>query len=159
MCLRIIVVCGLLITRLGQLDLGVRLDKHQVPKDNTTMCVATPSQTYPCAFLIIKGIKFKVGYDEKSRRIRYLSTQDQNFTTPEGVHVGMSMKVREDELIALPGWKIFGSRARSGWRPVFGFLRSGVTFSDGTFVDLSQARHAPPRAGELIIQELEKGGV
>ena len=148
-----------LVNRVDQLDLGDRLSKSQIPDGNTTVCVATPSQSYPCVRLTIEGIKFTVGYDKETSRIRYLSTQDRSFATAEGLHVGDWTRVREDELIAFDGWKIVGPKTKSGWRFVVGALQQQVRFSDGTVVDLSQPRHDPPRSGEVQILELEKGGV
>jgi hypothetical protein len=155
----VLILCVVLVTRLDQLDLGARLSKSQMPESNNFECVAKPSQTYPCALLTIEGVKISVGYDEKSLLIRYLTTQDKKFKTPDGLQVGMWMKVSEDELVAVPGWKILGPKAKSGWRPVFGYLGKKVEFSDGTVIDLSQPRHAPPRTGELQVLELEKGGI
>jgi hypothetical protein len=108
--------------------------------------------------LKVEGVKFEVGYDQK-RRVRYLSTQDEQFATKEGLHVGNWMKVREDNLFAIKGWKIFGPKTKSGWRPVVGYFTEEVQFRDGTVVDLSQPRHTPLRTGEVQILELEKGGV
>ena len=151
------VICCLLITRLDQLDLGVRLDKDQIQAISLE-CVATPSQTYRCTPLTIEGVKIAAGYDE-TLRIRYLTTQDRKFRTPEGLHVGMWMRVSENELVAITGWKILGPKAKSGWRPVFGDVGEKVKFADGTVVDPSRRRYRPPRRGELRIVELEKGGV
>jgi hypothetical protein len=154
-----LILCVVLVTRLDQLDLGARLSKSQRPERNNFECVATPSQTYPCALMTIEGVKISVGYEEKSLRIRYLTTQDKKFKTPDGLQVGMWMKISEGELLAVPGWKILGPKAKSGWRPIFGYLGKKVVFSDGMVIDLSQPRHDPPRTGELQVVELEKGGV
>jgi hypothetical protein len=153
------ICCLAVVTRLNQLDLGARLSKDQIPEGNTFECVATPSQTYPCVRLTIVGVRFVAGYDEKTRRIQYLSTQDRNFATKEGLHVGDWMRVREDELVAFEGWKIVGPKTESGWRIVVGYLGQQVRFSDGTTLDLSQVRHEAPRSGDVQILELEKGGV
>jgi hypothetical protein len=154
-------VALLLVTRLDQLNLGVQLDKGQVPKRGKVACAATPSQTYPCVTMKIEDVEFTVGYQEESLRIKYLSTQDKKFRTPDGFQVGTSVTVREDQLVHVPGWKILGPRLESGWRPVFGHILDDdkVLFRDGTVIDLSQPRHGPPRTGELEILELEKGGV
>jgi len=157
----VLLFCMLLVTRLGQLDLGARLDRGQVPKRSKASCASGPSQTYPCISLTLEGVKFTVGYDEKSLLIKYLSTQDKNFRTPEGLQVGAVMTMGEDQLMAVPGWKVLGPRAKSGWRPVLGdmLLNHQVQFSDGTVIDLTQPHQNPPRTGELVILELEKGGV
>jgi|GEM_PF-5937539 len=149
----------LLVSRLNQLDIGTRLSKSEIPESNSVQCATAPSQTYPCLTLMVEGIKFVVGYDEKTSRIRYLSTQDSGFATKEGLHVGNWIRVRADELIAFKGWKIVGPKSESGWRPVVGYLGERIRFSDGTIVDLSQPRHEPPISGEVQILELEKGGV
>lgn len=136
-----------LITRLDQLDLGARLSKSQIPEGNTFEWVATPPQTHPC---VRKGVRFAVGYDEKTSRIQYLSTQDSSFATREGLHVGGWTRVREDELILLKGWKIVGPKAERGWRIVVGRPGQQVRFSDRTVVGLSRVRQEPPRSGEVL---------
>lgn len=83
-------LCGALVARLNQLDLGARLSKSQIPEGTTFECGATPSQTYPCVRLTIEGVKFAVGYDEKTSRVQYLSTPDRKFVTQEDLHLGDS---------------------------------------------------------------------
>ncbi len=154
----VFLVCVVLISTLDQIDLGARLNKDEI-SGRSLECVATPSQTYPCEFLTVEGVHVAVGYERDNLRIKYLSIQDKHFKTKDGLQVGASVTVSEDQLVAIPGWKVFGPRAKSGWRPVFGYFGEKVRFSDGTVVDLAQPRHDPPRAGQLEILELEKGGV
>lgn len=147
----------------SQVDIGTVLSSNQVPPQNTTVCAATPSQTFPCASLKIDHVAFKVGYDPETLQIKYLSTQDKNFQTEDGLRVGGWMKVREDQLLAIHGWMILGPKTKDGWRPVVGLnLRDTddkVRFADGTIVDLSQPKHQPLRTGKVKILEFEKGGV
>jgi hypothetical protein len=147
----------------GQLDLGDRLTSAQTLKNNTLVCAATPSQTYPCVLdLTISGVKFSsVGYDSETKRVKYLITSDAKFRTKEGLRVGDWIEVSEDQVTSYPGWNIYGPRTKDGWHIVLGsaLLEQRVTFQDGTVVILSASRKGPPRVGKVQIREFEKGGL
>ena len=156
---------------LGQsLAIGTRLSQIQVSGTKTTHCVTRPSQIWSCADLVVGGDRFKVGYDAKTRVVKYLFTDDRNFKTNDGLRVGSWIEVRQNELILVRGWRIYGPRTKDGWRTMSGTpfrfnnqtekleLSGTVRFEDGTAVDLSKPSTEPPRNGKVKILGFEKGG-
>ena len=151
------------IAMFGQLDLGDRLISTQIPKHGTTDCAATPSQTYPCVLgLEAGGVKFNaVGYDSKTKRVKYLMTSNAQFRTKEGLRVGDWIDVSEDQIVSISGWKIYGPKTKDGWHIVLGsaLLGETVQFQDGTVIVPSAPRSDPPRLGKVQIRGFEKGGL
>jgi hypothetical protein len=147
----------------GQLDLGDRLTSAKILENNTLVCAATPSQTYPCVEdLKVSGVKFStVGYDSKTKRVKYLVTSDAQFRTKEGLRVGDWIELSEDQVTSYAGWHIYGPKTKDGWHIVLGstLLGERVTFQDGTVVSPSASRKGPPRVGKVQIREFEKGGL
>ena len=96
----------------AQVDLGMELSRKQVPKHVRTLCDATPSQNYPCLQnVILDGVRYAVvGYDEQTRRIKYLLTYDESFRTKDGLHVGSVMDWSEDEIWGARGGFVVGPK-------------------------------------------------
>jgi hypothetical protein len=155
------------IAMFGQLDLGDRITSAQIPKHGTVECAATPSQGYPCVLdLEVGGVKFnKVGYDSKTKRVKYLITSDAHFKTKEGLRVGDWIDVSEDQVFSVYGWNIYGPTTKDGWHIVLGIVLpvdgvdEKVHFRDGAVVLPSASRTGPPRTGKVQIREFEKGGL
>jgi hypothetical protein len=132
-----------------------------VPKNNTTVCAATPSQTYPCVQNVkFGGVRFAtVGYDSRTQRIKYLFTQDDKFKTVDGFQVGGLISLAENQIISIKGWQIIGLRTEDGWRPILGSILDGdvIESADGEAVNLTK-----PVAGKMHrfkIIGFDKGGV
>jgi hypothetical protein len=132
-----------------------------VPKNNTTECAATPSQVYPCVQNVkFGGVRFTtVGYDSRTRQIKYLFTQDDKFKTVDGLHVHGVITLAENETLFVKGWQIIGPRTKDGWRPILATLLDGEVLqsADGEAVDLTK-----PVAGKMHrfkIIGFDKGGV
>jgi hypothetical protein len=152
------------------LVLGTRLDQFQMAGTKTTRCVTAPSQTWSCTDIVVRGARFKMGYDDKTHAAKYLFTDDPGFKTSDGLHTGSWLEVRERDLVLVPGWRIYGPKTKDGWRTVIGTpfrfnnqterleLSALVRFADGTTVDLSRPASQPARAGRVKILGFEKGG-
>jgi hypothetical protein len=151
------------IATFGQLDLGDRLTRAQILKNKNVECAATPSQTYPCVeYMIDKGIVFStVGYDSKTKRIKYLYTSDEHFRTKEGLKVGDWIKVSEDQVIPVASWYIYGPKTKDGWHIIVGstLIAEKVQFQDGTVIYPSAPRTGLARVGKVQIRGFDKGGV
>lgn len=145
----------------AQTDLGTHLSSSVVATRSTLECAATLSQTYPCLKdMKLNGIRFLViGYDSKTRRVKYLLTDDKHFVTREGFRVGANIELAEDTILAVPGWEIFGPTTVDGWRTILGSAIEGQMLRavDGTVIDLSNA--VPGRTHVFTIVGFEKGGV
>jgi hypothetical protein len=145
----------------AQTDVGSRLKSAQVPKVSKNQCAATPSQSYPCLLDVsLNGVRFSViGYDPKTRRIRYLITSDEHFVTQDGLRVGAFVEIAEDKVLSIHGWHIYGPTTRDGWRTLIGttLFEEKLHPADGSTVDPSK-----PIAGRVHrfkILSFEKGGV
>jgi hypothetical protein len=145
----------------AQANVGMRLPSGMVPKKNANLCAATPSQLYPCIQDVeIGGVRFTVvGYDAHTRRIKYLFTQDENFRTADGLHVGGPIDLAENKIFSLAGWHTMGPRTKDAWRPILGGFLDGsvIKSADGVPVDLTK-----PVTGKMHrfkIVGFDKGGV
>lgn len=152
------------IAAFGQLNIGDRLTGTQISKNKNVECAATPSQTYPCVQgMTDKGIVFSiVGYDAKTKRIKYLYTIDEHFRTKEGLKVGDWIEVSEDQLIPVTGGFIYGPKTKEGWHIIVGRtlgITEQVQFQDGTVIYPTESRTVPPRVGKVQIRGFDKGGV
>jgi hypothetical protein len=156
------------IATFGQLNIGDRLNGTQIPKNKNVECAATSSQIYPCVQgMTDKGIVFSiVGYDAKTKRIKYLYTIDEHFRTKEGLKVGDWIEVSEDQLIPVTGGFIYGPKTKDGWHIIVGSAvgialgtAEQVQFQDGTVIYPTASRTVPPRVGKVQIRGFDKGGV
>jgi hypothetical protein len=145
----------------AHIDVGTRLGHNQVPRNNRDRCAIAPLQTLPCIpGLMVGGVKFKIAYDAHSSEIRYLSTDDQQFVTNDGLQVGSWIQVQANQLEFFPGWNIYGPTSKDGWRTILSSGLSGrLEFSDGSVLDLSDPRSVPNKTGKVMIVGFEKGGV
>jgi hypothetical protein len=145
----------------AQSNVGMQLPSAMVPKNNTNLCAATPSQMYPCLQSAkIGGVLFTVvGYDTHTRRIRYLATQDESFRTADGLRVGGLIDLAENEIFSVAGWHIIGPKTKDGWRPILGSFPVGnvINSADGEVVDLTKP--VPGRMHRFKIVGFDKGGV
>ena len=148
----------------AQVDLGYRLNSHELVRPKAEPCFTSPSQTFPCVSdLALGGVTFNVvSYDDR-RRVRYLFTTDRNFSTKTGLHVGDWVEVDEKDVELVPGWHICGPRTADGWRVVFGADGSdtgqSLKYEDGTTVNVVHTLESLPKRGRLQIVGFEKGEV
>jgi hypothetical protein len=151
------------VARLAQLNLGDRVPSGQIPKNNTSRCAATSSQSSPCVTdLPVHEVNFAAaGYRSKMERIQYLLTSDPDCKAKEGLHVGDWIEVSEDQVFVIDGWRIFGPKTKDGRRIVLGTALLGneaVKFQDGTDAYLKPTRTGPPRVGKVQSGSLKRAG-
>src|SRR5436305_10221936 len=70
--------------------------------------ITASAQTWPSYKVIDGGIAYTIGVD-REERVRFLSTSDAAFASPEGLHIGDSAAAAEK---AAPGQSI---RSELGW--------------------------------------------
>src|SRR5689334_23197699 len=77
------------------LKIGERIPVNCLPgKDEESQLIAThPSQLRPYIKRSVGGVEYIVAYDEDTRRIRYIQTNDKAFRSTNGLHVGAEIKV------------------------------------------------------------------
>lgn len=90
--------------------------------------ITASAQTWPSYRVIDRGIRYVVAVDYEDR-VRWVSTGDAAFSTPEGVRVGDRARVAEaaapgQEIVLEPGWGHY-IELPSGW----------CAFIDSSWVD------------------------
>jgi hypothetical protein len=78
---------------------------------------------WPAHFAVVNGIKYTIGVDEK-HRVKFVSTNDRAFVSPEGFHIGDSsatvVKSYTSEAISVElGWGKY-IQLQSGWSAMIG---------------------------------------
>jgi hypothetical protein len=86
------------------------------PADSIQWIIASAQTAQGCE-INRDGVRFFVATIDH-KRISYISTEDGNFVSPEGIHVGNSrddvLKAKGTEMIAELGWAYY-SKLPSGW--------------------------------------------
>ena len=100
------------------LKIGARIPVNCLPgQDEESQLIAThPSQLRPYIKRTVSGIEYIVAYDEDTRRIKYIQTNDKAFRSTNGLQVGAEIKVSEEQVSGgCCGWYTFGGRTPDGW--------------------------------------------
>src|SRR5262245_63943409 len=104
------------------LELGAEVKPEFIREKKTLELYMThPAQLRPFIRQEIDGVSYVIAYVEESRKVKYITTDDKDFTTDEGLRVGNFIELTKDEIIAYPGWEIRGPANKDGWHPVVGF--------------------------------------
>ncbi len=97
---------------------------------NPTLLLINSGQFYPKVDVSINHITYTIAYDN-NQIIKYVSTSDSKFVTPEYVRTGDPLsqvkKQTESELLAERGWAFF-IHLKSGWYAAF---TQGATLTEG----------------------------
>ncbi|HWS71456.1 MAG TPA: hypothetical protein VN605_05050 [Thermoanaerobaculia bacterium] len=82
-----------------------------------TRTLASSAQLWPSYEAVVDGIAFTIGVDDRSR-VRFVSTHDARFVSPEGLRTGASMdatlRTAKEPLFAEAGWGHY-VELPSGW--------------------------------------------
>ena len=118
-------------------EIGSRLPASMVPKNNRELFMTAPSQLRPCIRKTIDQVKYVIAYDEKTREVKYLYTDDQHFKSSRGRRVGDFIEVTGDKVLIFPGWEIRTSEEeKNGWQPLVGFDSKMTILKDGKETEL-----------------------
>lgn len=79
-----------------------------------------PGQTRPFIDPSIDGIKYIIAFDEKTREIKYIYTNDKNFRTANGLRVSSEIPLTRAQIEIIPYWEIRAPVTPDGWYPVVG---------------------------------------
>ena len=104
-----------------KLEPGSVLAAHHIPEKNNRLYMTAPSQLRPYIEVTIEKVDYVIAYDEKTSKIKYIVTDDKDFRTKKGLKVGDYIEVTEDQVVAFPGWEVFGPPTTDGWSTVIGF--------------------------------------
>ncbi len=87
-------------------------------------CLSSPAQLDKCFLATVNGIKYTIAYRRNGSMgnvVTYVHTDDPNFRSPEGLHIGdITTVANPEDIIAAPGFEIYGKKGK-GWIPVVGF--------------------------------------
>ena len=126
--MRLITLCAIVLVALGTYqiefvpELGSKLPARMVPKDNRSYYMTAPSQLRPYIIRTINQIKYYIAYDEKTREVKYLYTDDEHFKSSRGRRVGDFIELKGNKLGIFPGWEIRApEEEKDGWQPLVGF--------------------------------------
>jgi hypothetical protein len=161
----VLIVALSLVFGIGQkpdlkLEPGSVLPVKSVPKKNRKMYMTHSAQFRPFIERDVAGIRYVIAYDEQSRVITYISTEDKLFKSADGLRVGGYVEVNNTAVEVYPGWEIRGAEDKEGWQPLIGF-DSKMTVLDGdkeTILELKRYRLESEHPLKVKILGFVKGG-
>ena len=146
----------------AQLELGAEVKPEFIQEKKTKELYMThPSQLRPFIRQEIDGVSYVIAYEEESRKVKYITTNDKDFTTDEGLQVGNFIELTKGEIIAYPGWEIRGPANKDGWHPVVGFLDKVTIMKESNRVttDIEQIwKLNPSDRFQVMVIGFSKGG-
>src|SRR5580765_7665963 len=80
-----------------KLEVGSKLPPQYLRLKVGQMATAA-SQLRPFIVTSIKGVEYTIAYDERTRRIKYINTDDDNFRTSNGLKVDDEISFTVEEL-------------------------------------------------------------
>jgi hypothetical protein len=135
--------------------IGTKLNKHWLTASEHELCMTNPAQLDPCFEQVFEGVRYRVAYSGKSKRVTYLTTSDGKFRTHSGLRVGDEIAISESTVRAWPGWEVHAPTTSDGWRPIIGF-NSEVKLKDGTVLNLREMQGGSI-TGAATISAFSKG--
>lgn len=103
-----------------RLEVGAKLPRKYVSRKVTQQIATHPGQTRPYIHKTIANVDYLIAFDEKTREIRYIHTDDKDFHTVNGLRVGSAITFTREQLDIIPGWEIRAPATPDGWYPVVG---------------------------------------
>jgi hypothetical protein len=102
-----------------KLKIGAKLPRKYVSLSKASTMTAA-SRTRPFVELTIKDVEYLIAFDEKTREIKYIYTDDDNFRTVNGLTADSEITFTREQLIIFPYWQIRAPATPDGWFPVIG---------------------------------------
>lgn len=104
--------------------------------------MAASAQTWASYKVIDGGISYTIGVD-REERVRFVSTSDAAFASPEGLHIGDAAAVAEK---AAPGQSI---RSELGWGHFIRLPSGWYAFIDSSWIDTNGYKQPNLNIGKL----------
>lgn len=121
------------------LDLGDEIPAEVIENQKATYSMTNASNMAKVYSIENERISFNIQVDD-SYIVTYISTNDPDFRTPEGVYLGMTyeqvMGKTSAELKAMRGWGYY-LKLPSGWKAVFFIGQSGTDSEPGEESDVT----------------------
>lgn len=132
-----------------ELEVGAKLPAKYIPKNNRKLYMTHSAQLRPFIVQEIEGITYIIAYDEKDSVIKYISSNDKEFKSEDGLRTSDYIEVQADQVIAYPGWEIRGPVNKKGWQPLLGFVSKMTVLDNGKDTELILVEHRLP-AGKSV---------
>lgn len=84
------------------------------------MTATAASQVFPFVELTIKKIDYTIAFDGKTKKIKYIFTNDDNFIDGNGRRVDEEITVEWEDIEVLPYFQLRTKPDRNGWQAVIG---------------------------------------
>lgn len=105
-----------------KLEIGARVPAGELAEEKGARLYMTSSASLrPFIEREINKVTYVIAYDDKTRKIKYLSTDDPDFKSSQGLKVGDFLEVKGDHVYVMPGWEIRAPGGEDGWEPLIGF--------------------------------------
>ena len=113
-----------------KLEVGAQLPAKYVPANNRKLYMTHSAQFRPYIEREVEGVSYIIAYDDTTRVIKYISTNDKRFKPTNGLEVSGYVEVNDEQVEVYPGWEIRGPKDKDGWQPLIGFDNE-LTVLDG----------------------------
>jgi hypothetical protein len=100
-------------------EIGAKLPRKYVLLSKGSI-VTDASQTRPFIETTIDDVDYLIAFDQKTRKIKYIHTNDDDFRTVNGLTVDSEITFTREQLIIFPYWEIRAPATPDGWFPVIG---------------------------------------
>ena len=113
-----------------KLEIGAKLPRKYISgKERLTLTAA--AQTRPFIEKTIGNVDYIIAFDEKTRKIKYIHTMDEDFRTSSRLKVDDEITFTREELEIFPYWEIRAPATPDGWFPV---IASDMPMAGGDFI-------------------------
>ena len=136
-------------------EIGSKLPSKDVPKKNINHYMTHSGQFRPYITKQLNDVEYVIAYDEKTREVKYLTTDDPDFKNAKGLKVGDYIEVKGNDVVAFPGWEVRGPEDGNGWHPMIGFDSEVTVLRDGKDFKLKLG----PRQFHLPADQVEKARI
>ncbi|MDQ3799159.1 MAG: hypothetical protein M3384_06905 [Acidobacteriota bacterium] len=120
----LICVCGSISNVTAQsdikLEIGAKLPRKYLSLEKGLIATHA-SQLRPFVEVTIGNVDYQIAFEKKTRKIKYIHTDDEDFRTVGGFSVDSEITFTREQLIIFPYWEIRAPAASDGWFPVIGF--------------------------------------
>ena len=136
----------------AQRDIKLEVDfklSAKYTKKPQGLALTAAAQMFPFINVTIKKIDYLIAFDQDSRKIKYIYTDDEDFKDAAGLKVGQEITIEWEDLDILGYFQLRGPADKSGWQPIVG----DASAFEGDFLEHVE------KAGKLIttIEGFAKG--
>lgn len=113
-----------------RLDIGAKISSTLAKKSSYYTFTAA-SQMFPAVDVSINNVEYTIAFDKKTRKIKYIYTDDEDFKNSDGFRVGETKTFKWADLDVLGYFEVRGPEDKNGWQAVIG----GSSAFEGHFLE------------------------